>query len=52
MHELRLIAQRPFLVVILIFRDPETLAHEDTSERSMLEETLEGTLHGTPQVTQ
>jgi hypothetical protein len=45
-----MIAQHPFLTVILIFRDPEALAHDDASEQSLLTETLEGTLHGTPQV--
>ncbi len=44
-----LIVQRPFLAVILIFRVPEGCAHDATSEQSTLEETLEGTFHGTPQ---
>ncbi len=51
-RELGLITQRSFLVVILIFRVPEVFAHDDTAEQSTLEETLEGTLCGTPQVTQ
>ena len=50
--ELGLIAQRPFLAVILIFRVPEAFAHDDTSERSQLAETLEGTLPSTPQAMQ
>jgi hypothetical protein len=45
-RESGLIAQHPFLVGILIFRVPEAFAHDDASERSMLEETLEGTLVG------
>ena len=46
MRESGLIAQCPFLTVILIFRVPDVFAHDNTSERSMLEETLEGTLVG------
>jgi hypothetical protein len=52
MHESGLIAQSPFLAVILIFEVPEAFTHDDTSKQSMLEETLEGTLRGTCQVKQ
>jgi hypothetical protein len=49
-RELGLITQHPFLTVIVFFWVPEGCAHNVTSEQSTLEETLEGTLRGTPQV--
>ena len=52
MHESGLIAQSPFLAVILIFRIPEAIAHDDESEQSLHAKTLDGTLRGTPQVMQ
>jgi hypothetical protein len=49
-RESGLITQHPILAVSLIFGVPKVRAHDTTSEQSILEETLEGTLHGTPQV--
>jgi hypothetical protein len=39
----------PFLVVIFFFGVLEGSAHDATSEQSILDEPLEGTLRGTPQ---
>jgi hypothetical protein len=50
MRELELIAQGPFFAVSLIFGVLEVWAHDATSERSIIDETLEGTCRRNPQV--
>ncbi len=49
MRYVGMITQHPFLTVILFFQVLEVCSHDTTSERSILDETLEGSLSGTPQ---